>query len=102
MQSKRASLTAAALSFLIFGLLVGIWHLATLPKAEVQGANDEYARLMGKGAKKADGFPTPGMLYETARKHLSDPFYDKGSNDKGIGIQLTHSLGRVGLGYLLA
>ena len=34
--------------------------------------------------------------------HLSDPFYDKGPNDKGIGIQLAHSLARVGLGFLLA
>jgi nitrate/nitrite transport system permease protein len=33
--------------------------------------------------------------------HLSDPFYDRGPNDKGIGIQL-HSLARVGLGFALA
>jgi nitrate/nitrite transport system permease protein len=102
MSSRPASLTAAAISLLFLCVLLGIWHLATLPKAEVQGANDEYARLMGKGAKKADGFPTPAMLGETALKHLSDPFYDKGSNDKGIGIQLAHSLARVGLGYVLA
>ena len=31
-----------------------------------------------------------------------DPFYDRGPNDKGIGIQLLHSLGRVFTGYLLA
>ena len=30
------------------------------------------------------------------------PFYDAGSNDKGIGIQLAYSLGRVGLGFALA
>jgi len=102
MKTKYGSLVAAALSLFLLFVVVGVWHLATLPKAEVQGANDEYARLMGKGAKKAEGFPTPGMLGETALKHLSDPFYDKGSNDKGIGIQLAHSLGRVGMGYLLA
>jgi nitrate/nitrite transport system permease protein len=102
MKSRYESLAAAALSLFFLFVLVGMWHLATLPKAEVQGANDEYARLMGKGAKKVEGFPTPGMLGETALKHLSDPFYDKGSNDKGIGIQLAHSLGRVGMGYLLA
>jgi nitrate/nitrite transport system permease protein len=34
--------------------------------------------------------------------HLADPFYDKGPNDKGIGIQLAHSLGRVALGFFLA
>jgi nitrate/nitrite transport system permease protein len=102
MSSRPGALTAAAISLLFLCVLLGIWHLATLPKAEVQGANDEYARLMGKGAKKAEGFPTPAMLGDTALKHLSDPFYDKGSNDKGIGIQLAHSLARVGLGYLLA
>jgi nitrate/nitrite transport system permease protein len=35
-------------------------------------------------------------------KQLSNPFYDNGPNDKGIGIQLAHSLGRVGLGFALA
>jgi nitrate/nitrite transport system permease protein len=35
-------------------------------------------------------------------QQLADPFYDKGPNDKGIGIQLAHSLARVGLGFLLA
>jgi nitrate/nitrite transport system permease protein len=39
---------------------------------------------------------------ETVVKHLSAPFYDNGPNDKGIGIQLAHSLARVGGGYLLA
>jgi len=34
--------------------------------------------------------------------YLSDPFYDRGPNDKGVAIQLAHSLGRVGLGFLLA
>ena len=31
-----------------------------------------------------------------------DPFYVRGSNDKGIGIQLAYSLGRVLLGFVLA
>jgi nitrate/nitrite transport system permease protein len=75
---------------------------ATLPKAEVQGATDEYAKLMGKGPKKSDGFPTSGRCATPSSAHISDPFYDRGSNDKGIGIQLGHSLGRVALGYLIA
>lgn len=37
-----------------------------------------------------------------AYKNLSDPFYDRGPNDKGIGIQLAYSLARVGAGYFLA
>src|SRR6267143_1387490 len=93
---------SALLSLIFFGVLVGAWHLATLPKREHAAAADEYARLMGKGAKKTEGFPTPAQIGETIVKNLSEPFYDRGPNDKGIGIQLAHSLARVGLGYLLA
>jgi nitrate/nitrite transport system permease protein len=57
---------------------------------------------MGKGAQKTDGFPTPAQTGKTAWRHLTDPFYDHGSNDKGIGIQLGYSLARVAAGYLLA
>ena len=33
---------------------------------------------------------------------LSHPFYDKGPNDKGIGLQLLYSIKRVMMGYILA
>ena len=102
MNARPTWLRSAALSLLIFAVIVGAWHLATLPKPEVKGADDEYAKLMGKGAKKADGFPAPAMIAASAWQQLSDPFYDKGPNDKGIGIQLGHSLARVSLGFLLA
>src|SRR5262245_30057293 len=96
------SLAPALISLLFLGVLLGVWYLATLPKAEAQGAADEYAALMGKGAKKSDGFPTPAQMGEAALKQLADPFYDRGPNDKGIGIQLGYSLARVAAGYLLA
>src|SRR4029077_6006793 len=35
-------------------------------------------------------------------EHLRDPFYDRGPNDKGIGVQLAYSIGRVLAGFLLA
>src|SRR5262249_62177206 len=35
-------------------------------------------------------------------QHLKDPFYDRGSNDKGLGIQLAYSIARVMIGYLIA
>jgi len=95
-------LKSALLSLFFLVILVGAWHLATLPKGERQAAGDEYAKLLGKGAKKTEGFPTPAQIGETIVKNLSEPFYDRGPNDKGIGIQLAHSLARVGLGYLLA
>lgn len=102
MTPRREFWAGALLSLAFLLLVLGVWHVTTLPKADVGGANDEYAKLMGKGAKKTGGFPAPAQVGAAIAKQLSDPFYDKGSNDKGIGIQLAHSLGRVGLGYLLA
>ena len=46
--------------------------------------------------------PTPMQVGETAWKELRHPFYDNGPNDKGIGIQLAASLGRVLTGDGLA
>src|SRR6266849_2694306 len=99
---SAGSVKSALLSVLFFVVLVGVWHLATLPKGEKAAAPDEYAKLLGKGAKKSEGFPTPAQIGETIVKNLSEPFYDRGPNDKGVGIQLAHSLGRLSLGYLLA
>jgi nitrate/nitrite transport system permease protein len=94
---------AAVLSLLLLLVCLGAWHLATLPKAGATGPVDaEYAKLMGLDQRKADGLPTLAQLGATAWKQLSNPFYDAGSNDKGIGIQLGYSLGRVTLGFTLA
>src|SRR5215204_5813672 len=46
--------------------------------------------------------PGPLDVAKTIWGHLADPFYDRGTNDKGLGIQLAYSIARVGLGYLLA
>jgi nitrate/nitrite transport system permease protein len=51
---------------------------------------------------KSDGLPSPAEFGKAAWKQLSHPFYDAGSNDKGIGIQLGYSLARVALGFSLA
>ena len=103
---------AALLSLLMLAALLAIWHLATLPQAA--GAQQaltpeqiEYAKLMGKdptaGAPvKAEGFPTLSQMGATIADNLRQPFYDNGPNDKGIGIQLGHSLGRVALGFGIA
>jgi nitrate/nitrite transport system permease protein len=102
---KNLTLRAAVLSLFIFVMFIGVWHLATLaPKesAAAHGANAEYAALMGKGAEKSSGFPSPEKVGVAFVKYLSDPFYDNGPNDKGIGIQIGYSLLRVGTGFLLA
>ena len=115
---------AALLSLLLLGLLLGIWHLATMSSGAASSATAaaapamtaeqiEYARLMGKPVPAdasgsaspvatKSGFPTLAQMGATVVHHLADPFYDKGPNDKGIGLQLAYSLGRVALGYLLA
>jgi nitrate/nitrite transport system permease protein len=86
------------------GTAVGAWHLATLPKAGTSTADAEYAKLVGAqaavGAKSA--FPTPADLGRKLAEHLRDPFYDRGPNDKGIGVQLGYSIARVLLGFSLA
>ena len=93
---------ASIVSLLLFVAFLAIWQLATSRDVQVQEELDEYALLMGKGAQKTDGLPTPAALGKVIWKHLSDPFYDAGANDKGIGIQLGYSLGRVALGFVLA
>lgn len=101
---SRLAFKAALISLLLFAVFLGAWQLATKTKASatLQGADAEYAALMGKGQEKNDGFPPPAKVAKAFVAYLSDPFYDKGPNDKGIGIQLAYSLGRVGLGFLLA
>ena len=101
---------AALVSFLLLFVFLGAWQLGTTgpsvggSSAGMTAEEIEYAKMMGKdpGAEKASGFPPPLEVAKASWEHLSDPFYDKGPNDKGIGIQLGHSLARVAAGYLLA
>lgn len=115
--ARSLNLRAGLLSALILALLLIVWQLATRPAAGSAAApaatmtpeQIEYARLLGKdpGAEAGStagrsGFPTPAQLGSKVIEHLSRPFYDNGPNDKGIGLQLAYSLGRVGLGFALA
>jgi nitrate/nitrite transport system permease protein len=63
----------------------------------------EYAKLMGATATQGKS-AMPGPLEVGAKliEHLRHPFYDKGPNDKGLGIQLAFSMMRVAAGYGLA
>ena len=110
--ARKQLLQSRLLSLLILGLLLAVWHLATLPKGGTEPASSsltaeqiEYQKLLGKDpsqAKKSDGFPTLAQMGGAMVKNLASPFYDNGPNDKGIGIQLAHSLGRVALGFGIA
>ena len=98
-------LRAALLSLLIFIGIVAIWQVAAQPPAGAAATVDpEYAKLVGAAAAtgQKSAMPTPADIAATLWKQLKDPFYVRGSNDKGIGIQLAYSLGRVLLGFALA
>ena len=64
----------------------------------------EYAALIGAAAATGgqSAMPGPGDVGAKLWEHISDPFYDRGTNDKGIGIQLAHSVTRVAIGFGLA
>ena len=61
----------------------------------------EYEILMGMGEPEAH-VPGPSEVFSHAVQELSQPFYDNGPNDKGIGVQLMYSIARVAAGYILA
>src|SRR4051794_40222619 len=95
---------ASLLSLLLLAVFLGVWHLATLPRMGTQIVDAEYAKLVGQQAStgQKSTFPTPQDFGAKLLEHLRDPAYDKGPNDKGIGIQLAFSIGRVLLGFTLA
>jgi len=75
----------------------------SLEDIEMAGGIDAFGFTTGGAAEEAKtGFPSPALVWEEAYYQLSDPFYDRGPNDKGIGTQLKYSLYRVGSGFFLA
>lgn len=113
MSSLSIKTKGTLLSVLIFIFVLLLWHVSTTPKvsksnttATASNTNSaEYNELMGNSlgnTVQKTGFPSLQQMGSTFYKQLAHPFYDNGPNDKGIGIQLAHSLSRVGLGFLLA
>ncbi|MDV4167924.1 nitrate ABC transporter permease [Rhodovulum sp. FJ3] len=94
--NQRAAVLSVVM--LVVGLL--IWE-AAIPAQQAAGELTEYERLTGGGAPKA-GVPPPSQVLAKAWEQLSNPFYDAGPNDKGIGIQIGYSIYRVLTGYILA
>ncbi|MBZ2167480.1 MULTISPECIES: nitrate ABC transporter permease [Marinobacter] len=98
MASLNVRAAVVSITFLI--LVLGMWEMsAQAPEAET--AMTEYERLMG-GADQESRVPPPSKVIALAWEELSNPFYDAGANDKGIGIQLAYSIYRVLTGYLAA
>jgi nitrate/nitrite transport system permease protein len=90
-------------SVVIFAVFLAIWVGGTMQTGPAtQYADPEYAALMGGADNDSGGLPTPAAVWSTALDNLSEPFYDNGPNDKGVGVQLAYSLGRVTAGFALA
>lgn len=86
-EAKRGERQRAIIcSLFLLGIFILFWQLATPPSA---------------GGRR-EGLPGPMAVGRTAWEMLSDPFYDRGPNDKGIGVQLLYSLGRMIVGYGVA
>lgn len=94
------SFKAHLLSIVLLCSVLGIWELS-IPTVTNAENMTEYERLMG-GASDEARVPPPSAIISKAYDELSDPLYDNGPTDKGIGIQIAYSLYRVMTGYLLA
>jgi len=91
---------AAVLSVVLLVVALVVWELS-IPTQKLATELTEYELLTGGGAPKA-GVPPPSQVIAKAWEELSNPFYDAGPNDKGIGIQIGYSVYRVLSGYFLA
>ena len=101
--TRAINLRAGVLSLALLAAILLIWQVAVSGTGKTEAMDPEYAALMGQTATTGkSAMPGPLDVAATIWGHLKDPFYDRGPNDKGIGIQLAYSVGRVALGYGLA
>jgi nitrate/nitrite transport system permease protein len=98
MSSINLRALIVSLTFLV--VVLGIWEINAQAPAATE-ALSEYELLMG-GADQEARVPPPSAILVRAWEELSNPFYDAGPNDKGIGIQLGYSIYRVLSGFFLA
>lgn len=61
-----------------------------------------FILVWGLVAQTSNNLPGPVKTWDSAVVLFSDPFYQKGPNDQGIGWNVLNSLGRVGVGFGLA
>jgi len=94
------TMKSALLSVALLFTLLGVWEVSTPAVKDAENMT-EYELLMG-GASDEARVPPPSQILTRAAEELSNPFYDNGPNDKGIGIQIGYSLYRVLTGYFMA
>ncbi|MGV8834983.1 nitrate ABC transporter permease [Cellvibrio sp.] len=97
---RSLDIRAWVLSLTFLVIVLGTWEFA-VQVPETTEAQSEYELLMG-GAEQEARIPPPSAIAVRAWEELSNPFYDAGPNDKGIGIQLGYSIYRVLSGFFLA
>jgi nitrate/nitrite transport system permease protein len=103
---RSSALPSALLAVCLFALFIGVWQLVSMSSGGGTGpaVDPEYAKLVGAAAAAGQKtpFPSPAEVGTKLWSQVSDPFYVRGTNDMGIGIQLAYSIARVMTGYLLA
>lgn len=105
-QLKPEDVEALAQKGLVYDQIKQISDLGvSLADIDAAGGVEAFGFTTGGVAEEATettGFPSPKIVWKESWEQLKDPFYDKGPNDKGIGVQLKYSLLRVGIGFFLA
>jgi len=79
---RRDRARVVLISLLLGAIFVGAWQAAVVRQP------------------KGKGLPGPAAVAVEAWQMVRHPFYDNGPNDKGIGLQLGASLGRLVVGYV--
>src|SRR5215510_2304842 len=101
--ARSLALRASLVSLMLLAVFLAAWQIGVSGGGTAMKVDPEYAKLMGATATQGkSAMPGPLDVAATIWGHIRDPFYVKGANDKGIGIQLAYSIGRVGVGYLIA
>ncbi len=88
--------TAASRSSL---LMAGFWRRVVPPVLGMGFLVLVWSLIASTGDS---GIPTPGQTWTQAVEVFSDPFYQAGPNDQGVGWNVLMSLERVALGFGLA
>jgi nitrate/nitrite transport system permease protein len=92
------ALKAVLLPAIGLAVLIGIWHIGT--HWSVVFAQDHH--LVQIVEITNSDIPDPAKTWSAAVELFSDPFYQEGPNDQGIGWNVLASLKRVAVGFGIA
>lgn len=92
---QRLSMEAAARSQRV----AREWLLKVLPPVLGLGL---FVLCWSLIASQRPNLPGPIVTFASAQELFAEPFYDRGPNDQGVGWNVLHSLGRVGMGFGMA